>query len=102
MISLARCLSAFTQSQKPTWKHPTRGGQNLSDRFRRLERSLRGKDAYKRDIVDLTEEAGSAIPARPPKGNSRIKTFMGYVIPEEPQAPEPDGELISSVTIDLP
>ena len=38
-------------------KYPSRGGQNLTQRFQRLERSFRGKDAYKQEITELKEDA---------------------------------------------
>lgn len=78
-----------TVPAKPTWKHPTRGGQDLSQRYRRLEKSLRGKGLYQKDIVNLVDDAASASPAKPSHGQ---RTFMGYVIPEEPNAPGPEGE----------
>ncbi|OBZ77527.1 hypothetical protein A0H81_02492 [Grifola frondosa] len=43
-------------------KHPSRGGQNLSARYTRLERSLRGKTQYGRDITQLVDEEANIDP----------------------------------------
>lgn len=76
------------QRQKDRW----RGGQNLSERWHRLERSLRGKEAYgaHRDtLVDQTEDAehadGSAASL-----NIGPPTFHGLVVPEKPKEPQSD------------
>ncbi|KAI0070537.1 hypothetical protein K474DRAFT_1608515 [Panus rudis PR-1116 ss-1] len=79
-------------------KHPTRGGQNLTDRYDRLERSLRGKSGYEENIQQLMREAGDATSANEERQREKDlhplrkppKTFMGYVIPERPKPPEPD------------
>lgn len=67
-------------------KYPQRGGQNLSDRYQRLQKSVRGKELFERRIADLRGDAGSA--ASPDKvRSSNVKTFMGFVVPEEPKEP---------------
>lgn len=79
-------------------KYPSRGGQNLSLRFRRLERSLRGKGAYKQDITQLQEDAGG-IAGGTTEGVQQVlkgrknkpQMFMGFVIPDEPKPPADDG-----------
>ncbi|TFK49477.1 hypothetical protein OE88DRAFT_1633191 [Heliocybe sulcata] len=77
------------------WKRPNRGGQNLSDRYRRLERSLRGKAALSEFIEDLP---GDTTVTSPPdrevhpvhRAPGTVKTFRGLVIPEEPKPPADD------------
>ena len=68
-------------------KNPTRGGQNLRERYRRLERSVRGKDFY-------AKQASEYVPSPPPAtksgGESRV-TFRGFLIPKKPEAPGSDG-----------
>jgi hypothetical protein len=71
-------------------KRPTRGGQNLTDRHRRLEKSLRGKEARLKQIDDLPRSLTSAQPSSVPK-RPALNTFQGFVIPEQPKPPEPDG-----------
>ncbi|KIP09734.1 hypothetical protein PHLGIDRAFT_34249 [Phlebiopsis gigantea 11061_1 CR5-6] len=91
-ISTYPSTSALPTSTPPS-KYPTRGGQNLSARFQRLEKSVRGKGAYQRDIDVIASdrkenepESGVRVrPARP-----EVNTFMGFVVPEEPKPPEPD------------
>jgi len=74
-------------------QHPlelySRGGRNLSERFRRLEKMLLAKHNPSRAIVNspqpLTQTPSSTL-RRPSTAN----TFRGLVIPKVPQAPEPD------------
>ncbi|KAA1473115.1 hypothetical protein DENSPDRAFT_754763, partial [Dentipellis sp. KUC8613] len=83
-------------------KHPRRGGQNLSERYQRLEKSLREKSALaqgleRQRLQPITEsEPMTTIVdavARP------VKTFRGFVIPEEPQPPESDECCMSGCAI---
>ena len=84
-------------------KHPSRGGQNLGKRYERLERSIRGKSEYRREIEAFTHPSSSPLEG---KGTSKDETekvmvgsgarkapvmVAGFVVPEEPKAPEPDG-----------
>lgn len=70
-------------------KRPTRGGQNLTDRHRRLEKSLRGKEARLKQIDLLTESSTVAKPPSLLRGS--ISTFREFVVPEEPKPPGPEG-----------
>ncbi|KAJ7624763.1 oxidoreductase-like protein [Roridomyces roridus] len=72
-------------------KNPDRGGQNLTQRYRRLEQSLHGKEALQRDKREL-EVVGTG-------DNSAITTsaareggyyFRGIEVPQKPRAPESD------------
>src|ERR1700729_1476865 len=76
------------------WKRPTRGGQNLTDRHRRLEKSLRGKQNRLKQIDDMP---GSSTVVQQLSSVRRptLNTFRGFVIPEEPKPPEPDGMSLS-------
>ncbi|KAH8116004.1 hypothetical protein DFH11DRAFT_1583515 [Phellopilus nigrolimitatus] len=74
-------------------KHPARGGQNLSSRYERLERSLRGKEEYRRDIEAYApRDASTPEEAAPAARKTRAapRMFAGFVLPEEPQPPQPD------------
>ncbi|KAJ7463894.1 hypothetical protein B0H11DRAFT_83032 [Mycena galericulata] len=76
-------------------KSLTRGGQNLSLRYRKLEQSLRGKEALQRDMraresetkyreaPDFTKESGVAA-------IEGANYFHGFKIPTRPKAPESD------------
>ncbi|KAJ7121568.1 oxidoreductase-like protein [Mycena epipterygia] len=73
-------------------KNPSRGGQNLSLRYRRLEQSLRGKEALQRDI-DIRARAeggggGTILQSPTEKDDSRY--FRGLEVPQRPRAPESD------------
>ena len=87
-------------------KYPSRGGQNLTQRFQRLERSFRGKDAYKQEITELKEDAeGTTVDLATEDTQKSIQgrknkaqMFMGFVIPDEPKPPADDG-MISFSTL---
>ena len=88
--------SSSTPAPVTRLKHPTRGGQNLSGRYVRLERALRGKEAYEKEIDELEEEEESTRTEADVKGKGRAMgtapfVFHGYTIPEEPKPPGPDG-----------
>lgn len=86
---LHRGVSTAPPAVKPSMKHPTRGGQNLTARYGRLEKSVRGKDTYQREITGLVEDAATLAPHGM---RSSVRTFMGYVVPEEPKAPASEGQ----------
>ena len=87
-------------------KRRTRGGQDLSKRFTRLERAVRGKTSYGRDIEEL--ERSSAVPdpapytqeestqqatasIAPSHASATRRIFRGFVVPEPPKPPADDG-----------
>jgi hypothetical protein len=73
-------------------KRPTRGGQNLSNRYRRLERSIRGKGALLKGLETLPRPSAPVSSRGPPtQGQADNKMFRGFRIPEEPKCPEADG-----------
>jgi hypothetical protein len=49
---------------------------------------LRGKGTYQRDISELSEDAATLVSP----GKSRARTFMGFVVPEEPKPPASEGK----------
>lgn len=67
-----------------------RSGQNLSDRFVRLENSLRAKEVFSKDL----EESGSSpMPSTTPlKLGTNVEMFRGFELPEEPKLPGDSGE----------
>jgi hypothetical protein len=77
-------------------KNPTRGGQNLSLRYRRLEQSLRGKEALQRDIRARESDLAGGF-RDPPSQWQHIDTdryFHGFEIPLKPKPPESDGAFL--------
>ncbi|KAJ7484794.1 hypothetical protein B0H11DRAFT_2279510 [Mycena galericulata] len=72
-------------------KKRTRGGQNLSLRYRRLEQSLRWKEALQRDIRARESEAES-VETRTwaGEGIDDGRYFHGFEITTRPKAPESD------------
>ncbi|PCH44832.1 hypothetical protein WOLCODRAFT_165432 [Wolfiporia cocos MD-104 SS10] len=100
-----------TQRQIQRWKDRERGGQNLSARWQRLERSLRGKGAYgaHRDALigqasagegegEQKKHAGVVISGGKAYGK-RPRLFKGLVVPEEPKEPESDECCMSGCAI---
>jgi len=89
---VVRSLSYESAESIARLKKPTRGGQNLTDRHRRLERSLRGREARLKQIDDLSS-ASTVVQPPPTVRRPTLSTFRGFVIPEKPKPPEPDGRL---------
>ncbi|TFK87505.1 hypothetical protein K466DRAFT_548601 [Polyporus arcularius HHB13444] len=82
-------------------KHPKRGGRNLTRRYKRLERSLRGKNVYGREIESLQRSGEVTDPApytseektqqaNSSTGRSKRRIFRGFVVPEAPKPPAED------------
>lgn len=89
-------------------KHSFRGGQNLSDRYKRLEKSLRGKMDRTEAMAHEHEQAHSddLTSPTPVQGAALGNTFRGFVIPKEPRPPESDGACVQDyqhhILIDIP
>ncbi|PSR78582.1 hypothetical protein PHLCEN_2v7329 [Hermanssonia centrifuga] len=97
IITPWRCISTGptgTVASTPSWKEPGRGGQNLSQRYERLEKSLRGKGTYQQAISQLSHEAASPLTPSARRTKDKREIFMGLVVPEEPKPPGPDGTII--------
>ncbi|KAF9500645.1 hypothetical protein BDN71DRAFT_1381678 [Pleurotus eryngii] len=75
-------------------KRPTRGGQNLSLRYARLERSLRGKEGFQKELDELAW--ASKVQTHPPASATSSKDgslmFRGFFVPEKPRPPAADGK----------
>ncbi|KAH9897060.1 hypothetical protein C8Q73DRAFT_744886 [Cubamyces lactineus] len=91
-------------------KRRARGGQDLSQRFSRLERSIRGKMQYGREIVDLQEQQGDegqapytaqehTQEANTHAGKTMQRIFKGFVIPEPPKPPADDECCMSNCAV---
>ncbi|EGO03356.1 hypothetical protein SERLA73DRAFT_174814 [Serpula lacrymans var. lacrymans S7.3] len=81
---------------KERWKRPGRGGQNLSERFRRLENTLRGKGAFTRKVAELSQVPDVAHSASQYVGSSGLKRFA---LPEQPKPPAEDECCMSGCAI---
>ena len=86
-------------------KHSSRGGQDLSRRYQRLERSIRGKTSYGRGIEDFHRSGRVEDPApytnvqgsSDATGKRTRCIYRGFVVPEVPAPPADDGTSQSSV-----
>jgi len=87
-----------TYSQRKAGK---RGGQNLTNRYDRLAKSIRQKEAFRRvgepetfalDPSSMKDESIAATSSSPASLTSRpkVRTFRGLTIPKKPSTPEPD------------
>ena len=71
-------------------------GQSLSDRYLRLEKSLRGREALSKELNGYSLNS-SSIPAVVQSNplsklsSKPLQVFRGFEIPEEPKAPADDG-----------
>lgn len=72
----------------------SRGGQNLTERWARLERSLRGKEGYEAKIDTLIHQADnvSADATRSSASKTEPRTIHGLLLPERPREPQSDGK----------
>ncbi|KAJ7769454.1 oxidoreductase-like protein [Mycena metata] len=85
-----RLYSTLDASAIQRLKKPTRGGQNLSMRYRRLEQSLRGKEALQRDIIARESDAFSDLDSPTTQTGGTKRYFHGLEIPQQPKPPEAD------------
>ena len=77
-------------------KKSSRGGRNLSERYRALERALRGKETFTRGKEELAHHV-PIISISVQDENIRkesIETFHGLVVPQEPKPPADDGAFL--------
>ncbi|KAI6038332.1 hypothetical protein EDC04DRAFT_2509182, partial [Pisolithus marmoratus] len=84
-------------------KRPQRSGQNLTERYRRLENSIRGKNVLVRAAYDISRDAASNAELQTPHNSSgdgaSTNTIAGFVIPEEPKPPADDECCMSGCAI---
>jgi len=97
--SITTSHNAISSGHKPAkqLRKPTRGGQNLSERYKRLENSLRGKDSRSRGLEDITESnptISGGVPYALKSNRSGRPIIHGFPVPQEPQPPADDGKLL--------
>ncbi|OJA20614.1 hypothetical protein AZE42_07758 [Rhizopogon vesiculosus] len=90
-------LSSLPSITLRHWKNRGRGrgGQNLTERYRRLENTFRGKHAFIKQISELSQEVDNASKTRspplisPPHSDAQKApdTIAGFVIPQAPIPP---------------
>ncbi|KAI1798041.1 hypothetical protein LXA43DRAFT_5433 [Ganoderma leucocontextum] len=107
--SSSSTFPAVNQKKLRRLKYPSRGGQDLSKRYQRLERSIRGKTSYDRGIEDFERSGGVTDPAPYTKDNDQAantatgkltrRIFRGFVVPDGPKPPEDDECCMSGCAI---
>lgn len=71
-----------------------RRAQNLSERYVRLEKSLRGKEGESR-VAGTGTEVENGERTKAAMKEKSLAMFRGVEIPREPKAPATDGEFVS-------
>lgn len=85
----------------------SRGGQNLTERYRTLENTLRGRKAILKQRSEISQDVEDASKARSPPLSSSSSygaqntpdTIAGFVIPEEPIPPSDEECCMSGCAI---
>ena len=85
IATLYNIIPAGGKLSKPL-RRPVRGGQNLSERYKRLEDAIRGKET--REFV-----AKRSTGIGPQKLTS-VPTFYGFPVPRAPKPPADDGTFL--------
>ncbi|KAJ3793029.1 oxidoreductase-like protein [Lentinula aff. detonsa] len=92
IVKTARCHSS--RSARPsqlTKQHSQRGGQNLSDRYIRLAKSLRGKETLEAEYENIHRSVLSGSnTGRLPAAGTGVVAYRGIIIPEKPKKPQSD------------
>lgn len=91
-LHILHSQSDYKQGDIERLKYPSHGGQNLSERYARLERTIRGKEEYTHDIENY-EKMGS-VSGQSDNVIRNLKApvmYRGFVVPEEPISPQDDG-----------
>ncbi|RDB27612.1 hypothetical protein Hypma_003797 [Hypsizygus marmoreus] len=84
-------------TQKRSIRPALRGGQNLTERYRRLEKSSRERVELVKEIDDLS--ASGVAPKIAVAPQAHTETFRGFEIPKEPWPPEDDECCMSNCAI---
>ncbi|KAG1729507.1 uncharacterized protein EDB91DRAFT_1059958 [Suillus paluster] len=105
--SSSNTISSIPSITRSHRKNRGRGGQNLTERYRRLENILRGENASMKQISELSQGVEDASKARPPPLTSPPRhdaqtspdTIAGFMIPEEPIPPSDEECCMSGCAI---
>ncbi|KAG2340794.1 hypothetical protein BDR05DRAFT_889233 [Suillus weaverae] len=89
------------------WNKRSRGGQNLTERYRRLENTLRGENAIIKRMSETSQDVQDGFKTRSPPSTSSSRhgtqntpdTIAGFVIPEEPIPPSDEECCMSGCAI---
>ncbi|KAG0702197.1 hypothetical protein DFH29DRAFT_805330 [Suillus ampliporus] len=101
----SNAISSIPSITRRHWKNRGGGGQNLTERYRRLENTLRGKSAFmkrlSREVEDDASEAKSPPLTSPSRSGAPTApgTIAGFVIPEEPVPPSDEECCMSGCAI---
>ncbi|KAG2063751.1 hypothetical protein BDR04DRAFT_1111144 [Suillus decipiens] len=94
---------SISSASRTNWNDRNRGGQNLTERYRKLENTVRGKNAITKQISQDVEDATLARSS--PLTSSRYvvqntpDTIAGFVIPKEPIPPSDEECCMSGCAI---
>ena len=96
---LSNTLSSVLSVTPRNWKNRDRGGHNLTERYRRLETTLRGKNAFIQQISELSDDPSKTrSPSLISPSHSDVlgapDTIAGFVIPKQPIPPTDEGRFL--------
>ncbi|KAG1843101.1 hypothetical protein C8R48DRAFT_785775 [Suillus tomentosus] len=102
--SSSNAVLSIPSISRSYWNNRSRGGQNLTERYRRLENTLRGGNALMKQISEISQDASKArsppLLSSPPYGAQNIpNTIAGFVIPKEPIPPSDEECCMSGCAI---
>ncbi|KAG2140681.1 hypothetical protein DEU56DRAFT_734800 [Suillus clintonianus] len=104
--SSSNIVSSIPFITRSYWSNRGRGGQNLTERYRRLENTARGRNPIMK-ISELSQEFEDASKARSlplpssshPGAKNAPDTIAGFMIPEEPIPPSDEECCMSGCAI---
>src|SRR5260221_1724297 len=86
--SITNLTSDFVHPEPSKRLQAVRGGQNLSERFKWLEDSLRRKDTITKQVFLATKGNQIDLPAI---STAHTQAFHGFHVPQEPIPPADEG-----------
>ncbi|KAJ3776197.1 oxidoreductase-like protein [Lentinula raphanica] len=92
LANTVRHSSWSAASSQRAKQHSWRGGQNLSERYVRLEKALRGKSTLESESEHLRQSTPilGSTSRRPDTSDEEAFLSRGIVIPEKPKEPQSD------------
>lgn len=106
-ISSSNAVLSIPSISRNYWNNRSRGGQNLTERYRRLENTLRRGNAITKQIFEISQDVEdvSKVMSAPLTSSSCYgtqntpDTIAGFVIPEEPVPPSDEECCMSGCAI---
>ncbi|KAG1722767.1 hypothetical protein EDB19DRAFT_1645605 [Suillus lakei] len=98
MARSSNAVSSIPSITRSYWTNRGRGGKNLTERYRKLENTLRRGNAVMKQISELSQEVEDGSNLRHGAPNTP-DTTAGFVVPEEPIPPSDEECCMSGCAI---